>query len=68
MRLSTRLTMLGLSRTLKAMAHARAEALDTPRDAPRDWPRDREPPGRRLAARRKRRALERGGGDGRNGA
>jgi hypothetical protein len=60
MRLSTRLTMLGLSRTLKAMAHARAEALDTPRD--------REPPGRRLAARRKRRALERGGGDGRHGA
>lgn len=64
MRLSTRLTMLGLSRTLKAMAHARAEALETPRAMPRE----REPAGRRLAARRARRAWETGGRDGRHGA
>lgn len=64
MRLATRLTMRGLVRTLKTMAHERAEALD----APRNKPREREPAGRRLAARRARRAWETGGGDGRHGA
>jgi hypothetical protein len=63
MRLSTRLTMLGLSRTLKALAQVQIEA----EDALRSLPADREPPGRRLAARRARRAWEPGGDDGRQG-
>jgi hypothetical protein len=64
MRISTRLTMLGLSRTLRALAQAQADEADMPRTEPGD----REPPGRRLAARRAKRNRDAGGGDGRQGA
>ena len=67
MKLSTRLTMRGLTRTLRAMAHERAEAPDMP-DRPDRMPREPEPTGRRLAARRARRDWEKGEDDGRPGA
>jgi len=64
MRLSTRLTMLGLSRTLKTLVQVHADAQETLRELPVD----REATGRRLAARRARRAWETGEDDDRTGA
>ena len=67
MKIAFQLTMRGLKRTLRAVAHERAEAQDLS-DMPDRTPREPEPTGRRLAARRARRDWEREAGDGRPGA